>query len=152
MLSWDRKWRHTGKLPGTAPMFLSCGDDAYSWHAVRASALVLRSAPLARVTAYTHYRISKLCRVSVTLGKVQVTLGKVFAECNTRQTTLGKESHGNADFAECRITGTRQTICRVPWHSVNKPRGPPLVQRFAECLTSDTRQSPRVGGPPCTAT
>ena len=33
-----------------------------------------------------HYRIFKLCRVSVTLGKGQVTLGKVFAKCNTRQT------------------------------------------------------------------
>ena len=71
-----------------------------------------------------HYWISKLCRVSVTLGKV-------FAECNTRQTTLGKESHGNADFAECRITGTRQ-ISHV---------APPLVRRFAECLMADTRQS-----------
>ena len=32
-----------------------------------------------------HYRTSKLCRVSITLGKGQVPLGKVFAECNTRQ-------------------------------------------------------------------
>ena len=86
-----------------------------------------------------HYRISKLCRVSVTLGKGQVTLGKVFAECNTRQTTLGKESHGNADFAECRITGTRQRICRVPWHSVNKPRG--ATPGPALCRVSNVRHS-----------
>ena len=93
-----------------------------------------------------HYRISKLCRVSVTLGKGQVTLGKVFAECNTRQTTLGKESHGNEDFAECRITGTRQRICRVPWHSVNKPRG--ATPGPALCRVSNGRhsaKSPRRG-------
>ena len=79
-----------------------------------------------------HYRTSKLCRVSDTLGKV-------FAECNTRQTTLGKESHGNADFAECHITGTRQTICRVPWHSVNKPRG--ATPGPALCRVSNGRHS-----------
>jgi len=90
-----------------------------------------------------HYRISKLCRVSVTLGKGQVTLGKVFAECNTRQTTLGKESHGNADFAECRITGTRQRICRVPWHSANKPRG--ATPGPALCRVSNGRHSAKFG-------
>ena len=89
-----------------------------------------------------HYRTSKLCRVSVTLGKGQVPLGKVFAECNTRQKTLGKGSHGNVDFAECRITGTRQTLfCRVPWHSAKQLRGATLVRHFAECLTVDTRHS-----------
>ena len=113
---------------------------------------------------WAHYRISKLCRVSVTLGKGQVTLGKVFAECNTRQTTLGKESHGNADFAECRITGTRQRICRVPWHSANKPRGatpgPALcrvsngrhsakVEVLPSVLVRHSAKSARRGGPPC---
>ena len=92
---------------------------------------------------WAHYRISKLCRVSVTLGKGQVTLGKVFAECNTRQTTLGKESHGNADFAECRITGTRQRICRVPWHSANKPRG--ATPGPALCRVSNGRHSAKIG-------
>ena len=82
----------------------------------------------------THYRNSKLCRVSDTLGKV-------FAECNTRQTTLGKGSHGKVYFAECRNTGTRQRFCGVPWYSAKKPRGATLVPRFAECLTADTRQS-----------
>jgi hypothetical protein len=42
-----------------------------------------------------HYRNRVLCRVSKTLGKGYFTLGKAFAECNTRQRTLGK------DFAEC---------------------------------------------------
>ena len=57
----------------------------------------------------------------------------------TRQTTLSKESHGNADFAECRITGTRQRICRVPWHSVNKPRG--ATPGPALCRVSNVRHS-----------
>ena len=61
-----------------------------------------------------HYRISKLCRVSVTLGKGQIPLGKVFVECNTRQTTPGKDSHGKVDFAECRISGTRQSSHVAP--------------------------------------
>ena len=92
-------------------------------------------------TSRWHYQNSKLCRVSDTLGKGYITLGKVFAECNTRQTTLGKGSHGKVDFAECRNTGTRQRFCRVPWYSAKKPRGATLVPRFAECLTADTRQS-----------
>lgn len=60
--------------------------------------------------------------------------------------TLGKESHGNADFAECRITGTRQRICRVPWHSANKPRG--ATPGPALCRVSNGRHSvkcPRQG-------
>jgi hypothetical protein len=43
-----------------------------------------------------HYRIQGLCRVSRTLGKAPITLGKDFAECNTRQRVLGKDV-----FAEC---------------------------------------------------
>jgi hypothetical protein len=35
--------------------------------------------------ARTHYRNRVLCRVSKTLGKGYFTLGKAFAECNTRQ-------------------------------------------------------------------
>jgi len=64
-----------------------------------------------------HYRIQPLCRVPVALGKCQFALGKLFAEYNTRQTSLGKASHGTVVFAECRISGTRQRLCREPWHS-----------------------------------
>jgi hypothetical protein len=38
--------------------------------------------------------------VSKTLGKGYFTLGKAFAECNTRQRTLGKYFIGKGFFAE----------------------------------------------------
>jgi len=38
-----------------------------------------------------HYRTKWLCRVSGALGKAQFALGKGFAECCTRQRTLGKK-------------------------------------------------------------
>ena len=106
-----------------------------------------------------HYRIHWLCRVPVTLGKGQFALGKLFAECYTWQTPLGKASHGKAIFAECRISGTRQRLCREPWHSAKQPRGATLGRhfgvwhsakcrprvaprgRFAECQVFSTRQS-----------
>ena len=63
-----------------------------------------------------HDRIHWLCRVPVTLGKGQFALGKLFAECNTRQTPLGKASHGTVVFAECRISGTRhRSHVARPW-------------------------------------
>jgi hypothetical protein len=49
------------------------------------------------------------------LGKARKTLGKVFAECNTRQRTLGELYIGNDLFAEYFLSGTRQRICRVPF-------------------------------------
>jgi len=39
---------------------------------------------------------------------VPETLGKWFAECNTRRTALAKNSDGKANFAECLLSGTRQ--------------------------------------------
>jgi hypothetical protein len=48
-----------------------------------------------------HYRNRVLCRVSKTLGKGYFPLGKGFAECNTRQRTLGKYFIGKRFFAEC---------------------------------------------------
>jgi hypothetical protein len=55
-----------------------------------------------------HYRNRVLCRVSKTLGKGHFTLGKGFAECNTRQRTLGKDFIGKGFFAECFFSDTRQ--------------------------------------------
>jgi hypothetical protein len=60
-----------------------------------------------------HYRNRVLCRVSKTLGKGYFTLGKGFAECNTRQRTLGKDFIGKGFFAECFFSDTRQRLCRV---------------------------------------
>jgi hypothetical protein len=60
-----------------------------------------------------HYRNQRLCRVSQTHGKGYFTLGKGFAECNTRQRTLGELYIGNSLFAEYFLSGTRQRLCRV---------------------------------------
>jgi len=48
------------------------------------------------------------------LGKAQFALGKGFAECCTRQRALGKKRVGKDVFAECLLSGTRQSLCRVP--------------------------------------
>ena len=61
-----------------------------------------------------HYRILVLCRVQAALGKARFTLGKGFAECRTRQRALAKEFVGKEFFAECHLSGTRQSLCRVP--------------------------------------
>jgi hypothetical protein len=70
-------------------------------------------------TPYTsHYRNRVLCRVSKTLSKGYFTLGKGFAECNTRQIILGKDFIGKGFFAECFFSDTRQKS--VKKHSAKK--------------------------------
>jgi hypothetical protein len=64
---------------------------------------------------HRHYRNQLLCRVSETHGKGYFTLGKGFAECNTRQRTLGELYIDNSLFAEYFLSGTRQRLCRVPF-------------------------------------
>ena len=61
-----------------------------------------------------HYRTQWICRVPGALGKAQFALGKGFAECCTRQRPLGKKWVGKDVFAECLLSGTRQSLCRVP--------------------------------------
>ena len=67
-----------------------------------------------------HYRTPWVCRVPETLGKRQKTLGKLFAECNTRRIALAINSAGKANFAECHLSGTRQSFCRVQFGSRRK--------------------------------
>jgi hypothetical protein len=43
-----------------------------------------------------------------------VALGKVFAECGTRQRELGEQCIGNGFFADYFLSGTRKKLCRVP--------------------------------------
>jgi hypothetical protein len=69
---------------------------------------------LIRFLFNNHYRNHVLCRVSKTLGKGYFTLGKAFAECNTRQRTLDKYFIGKEFFAEYFFSDTRQRLCRVP--------------------------------------
>jgi hypothetical protein len=58
---------------------------------------------------------SRLCRVSKTLDKGYFTLGKDFAECNTRQRTLGKRF-----FAEYFFGHSAKTLASVKKHSTKK--------------------------------
>jgi hypothetical protein len=52
-----------------------------------------------------HYRNRALCRVPEALGKAWKTLGKVFAECDTRQIELSKYYIGNGFFTEYFLSG-----------------------------------------------
>jgi hypothetical protein len=51
--------------------------------------------------------------VPKTHGKGTKTLGKGFAECNTRQSQDGKKNIGKENFAECFPSNARQNIFRV---------------------------------------
>ena len=46
------------------------------------------------------------------LAKNKKTLGKSFAECNTRQTAHDIYSVGKRLFAECFLSDTRQILCQ----------------------------------------
>jgi hypothetical protein len=69
----------------------------------------------------THYRNQPLRRVPEALGEALKTLGKGFAECNTRQRWLGKQCIGKDFFAEYFFSGTRQRFLpSVRVHSAKK--------------------------------
>ena len=65
------------------------------------------------VADFQHYGKQLLCRVPQALGEAPNTLGKDFVEYNTRRLALGEFSTGKQMFAECQISGTRQSVCRV---------------------------------------
>ena len=65
----------------------------------------------------SHYWIQALCRVPNALGKGYFALGKAFAECSTRQRASGKKSVGKEFFAECLLSGTRQSLLPSAQHS-----------------------------------
>jgi hypothetical protein len=68
-----------------------------------------------------HYRNQPLRRVPEALGEALKTLGKGFAECNTRQRRLGKQYIGKDFFAEYFFSGTRQrSLPSVRVHSAKK--------------------------------
>jgi hypothetical protein len=93
-----------------------------------------------------HYRTQLLCRVSQTLGKARKTLGKGFAECNTRQRTLGELYIGNGLFSEYFLSGTRQRICRVPFGTRQRKVVVTAPSdgdgSFAECLLRHSAKRP----------
>ena len=91
-----------------------------------------------------HYRTPGVCRVPETLGKIHKTLGKLFAECNTRRIALAINSSGKANFVECHLSGTRQTFCRVQFGSRRKEMvitpDPPLTVTSPSVKRQSTRQ------------
>jgi hypothetical protein len=93
-----------------------------------------------------HYRNQLLCRVSETHGKGYFTFGKGFAECYTRQRTLGELYIGNSLFAEYFLSGTRQRLCRVPFgtrqRKVTVTAPSDGDGSFAECILWHSAKSP----------
>jgi hypothetical protein len=68
-----------------------------------------------------HYRNRRLCRVPEALGKALKTLGKLFAECRTRQRGLDIQCISKAVFAEYFFSGTRQRdLSSAREHSAKK--------------------------------
>jgi hypothetical protein len=83
--------------------------------------------------------------VSEALGKARKTLGKIFAECGTRQIKLDEQYIENGFFVEYFLPGIRQRfLCRV-YFCVNRPalgkRARYREQVFPECTTKNIRQS-----------
>nr|AGT16418.1 hypothetical protein SHCRBa_015_D16_F_90 [Saccharum hybrid cultivar R570] len=71
---------------------------------------------------WKHNRSRLLCRGPQALGKASKTLGKAFAERSSRQSALGKTPIGKGFFAESRLSGTRQSLCREPTRLSAKKR------------------------------
>jgi hypothetical protein len=61
-----------------------------------------------------HYRNRRLCRVPEALGKALKTLGKIFAECHTRQRGLDIQCISKAVFVEYFFRALGKVVCRVP--------------------------------------
>ena len=70
---------------------------------------------------------------------------QTLCQCYTRQTPLGKASHGKGIFAECQISGTRETFQTLPSARVlalgKAATCCPVEGHFAECIGLSTRQS-----------
>jgi hypothetical protein len=75
-----------------------------------------------------------------------VTLDKGFAECNTRQRTLGELYIGSGLFAEYFMSDTRQRICRVPFDTRQRKVTVTAASdgdgSFAECLLWHSAKRP----------
>jgi hypothetical protein len=99
--------------------------------------LISATTKLAILLLNIHYRNRRLCRVPEALGKALKTLGKVFAECRTRQRGLGTQCIGKALFAEYFFSGTRQSgLPSAREHSAKKAAVTAPVDGdgvFAEC-------------------
>lgn len=85
-----------------------------------------------------HYQNRALCVVSATLGNGHKTLGKAFAECDTRQRSLSYGRTGKAYFAECqnRVLGKKK-------RTYDAETGPvaPHVHTLPSADNNDIRQT-----------
>ena len=127
---------------------VSCSGNVVIPTRTRCSNLLGRSN--AFIPSCIHYRTQVLCRVSQTLGKGRKTLGKLLAECSTRQSAHGLSSTGEAGFAECLFSGTRQTfaVCQAAlgkksWNGTDEQanwRTERDVENFAEYQKHGTWQ------------
>ena len=72
-----------------------------------------------------HYRTEHLCRGPRALGKGLKALAKGFAERRPRQRALGKKKlTAKRLFAEGHLSGTRQSLFRVPTMTLGKEKQP----------------------------
>ena len=70
-------------------------------------------------------------------GKALYAHGKGFAVCRTRQIAHGIQTSAKASFAVCHLSGTRQSLCRVPKLTHGKKAenlGSDVAAAFAVCL------------------
>ena len=84
------------------------------------------------VVVVMHYRIYWLCRVPVTLGKGQFALGKLFAECYTRQSLPRQRDL-------CRVSDFGYSVKTLP-------RAFAKFENFAECRRLALGKVPAQGG------
>jgi hypothetical protein len=73
---------------------------------------------------FKHYRNYVICRVSKTLDKGYFTLGKAFAECNTRQIF-----HRQRVFCRVLFSDTRQRLCRMSKNTRKKTLGKLRIEK-----------------------
>ena len=125
-------------------------------HVVDATTTFTRNLYQVVLLEYHHYQTRLLCRVPRTLSKGRKTLSKVVAECSTRRSAHGLSSTGDASFAECHFSGTRQKKLKQDGRTgeranrTGKQNG--QTERangtgdgnFAECQTRGTRQNSKL--------
>jgi hypothetical protein len=91
-------------------------DDYYAWNLDSKSKFSIKSAYKLYVKqrdSGLHYWNFRVSQVPEKLRESHFTLGREFAECSSRLRVLGPNPAGKAGFAECRPSGTRQTLSRA---------------------------------------
>jgi hypothetical protein len=66
------------------------------------------------------YQTQLLCRVLQVLGKAHKTLGKLFAQCDSRQRCLGELYIGSGFCRVLFVGHSAKTLLSATWYSANK--------------------------------